>query len=259
MIQGTIPEVCNELAPLPGEAALVVKIKLSFGKHSFETNALLDTGATITTDGIIDYTLAQRLSKEFELPLKETVKKSAYRDFQGRMAQAPNRLFLPRMEIYDHEQPSVVLACMDLGSHAVILGEKWMRQHGMTLSPPHGAMMHDPRFCTHVGTLEKPRVWKLKDVPKPAGERDFDRIPWPKDWTKEEGTTRSGVGQERTLQRGYDAPGYRALIEPSIDDEKRQSEDDSPGYRAPLEKPISYRALNEKILVTGFRERIGPE
>ncbi len=220
MIAGTIPEVCNELSPLAAEAALVARIKLSFGKHSFETSALLDTGATITTDGIIDYSLAQRLSKEFGLPLKETVKKSAYRDFQGRMAQAPNRLFLPRMTMYEHEQPSVVLACMDLGAHSVILGEKWLREHGMTLSPPHGAIMHDPRFCTHIGTLEQPRVWKLKEVPKPAGEGDFEQIKWPKAWTKreartdgnpeaKEGTIPSGASRCDEQQGGHDTPGHR--------------------------------------------------
>jgi hypothetical protein len=88
------------------------------------------------------------------------------------------------MKIYEHEQPSVVLACIDLGKHSVLLGERWMRQHGMTPSPPHGALLRNPRFCTHVGTLEQPKVWELKEVPVPPGHQDFSRIVWPEEWTK---------------------------------------------------------------------------
>jgi hypothetical protein len=250
MITETIPNVCNEEGPSPTEAPLVAKIKLSFGKHTFETKALLDTGATITTDGIIDYGLAQQLSKQFGLPLKETVKKSAYRDFQGRPAKARNRLFLPRMKIFEHEQPSVVLACMDLGTHSVILGERWMRQHGMTPSPPHGAMMHDPRFCTHVGTLEKPKVWKLKEVPTPSGENDFSQIIWPKEWTKSE------ARHDATGAPGENAQGPQGE-EPSPTDVSPEVQ--RPGVITPKEPQWKVKVLERKAVRAKKRSERPPK
>jgi transposase InsO family protein len=151
------------------EKAMTAPVRLYHGEHYHENQVLIDNGAAISTDGVIDLELAQRLSREMGLPLIRTKEEHWFTGFGKSGVQQAGFLWTPQMRIFDHEQPSASLLCTPLGKNKIILGKGWMRRHGMTPSPPFGELWHHPQFCCHNGALERECRWKLETVTPPLG------------------------------------------------------------------------------------------
>ena len=150
------------------ETALVVPFSLSHDKKRYTVSGLLDTGATLSVDGLIDLDLAQRLSRLFDLPLKPLERKRDLDGFNGQTQKGASYLFFPRLKLFDHEQPSTTLICTQLGRHKLIMGKRWIRQHGMVLDIPEQKLLHRHRHCNHAHALNKDYEWELPKEFDPA-------------------------------------------------------------------------------------------
>jgi hypothetical protein len=150
-----IPEAHDISVPSDSESPLHVPIKLSFNGQTHYDIALLDSGATISTDGLIDSDLAQQLSKKFDLPLKPLAQVREFIGFDGKPGEPAKELFFPRMRIFDHEQPSVTLLCTKLGTSKILLGKRWFRQHGMILDLPRSKLLYRKGHYKHLRALRR--------------------------------------------------------------------------------------------------------
>jgi len=150
------------------ETALVAPFTLSHNKKQYIMSGLLDTGATLSVDGLIDLDLAQRLSQIFDLPLKPLDRKRDFDGFNGQTQKGACYIFFPRLKFFDHEQPSTTLICTQLGRHKLIMGKRWIRQHGIVLDIPERKVLHRHRYCNHVHALEKDYEWDLPKEFDPA-------------------------------------------------------------------------------------------
>jgi hypothetical protein len=156
-----IPEAHDISIPSNIEQPLLVPIEFSFNGQTHYDKALLDSGATISTDGLIDSDLAQQLSKKFDLPLKPLAQTRQFVGYDGHPGKPAKHLFFPRMKLFNHEQSSVTLLCTQLGSSKILLGKRWLRQHGMILDLPRSKLLYRKGHCKHVGAPECNYSWQL--------------------------------------------------------------------------------------------------
>ena len=172
-----VPEACDVSLSEEIEEPLTAPVQFSFDGKTHCDKALLDSGATLSNDGLIDTQLAQQLSKKLGLPLKPLERPRGFRGFDGKESKDAQYLFFPRMKVFDHEQPSVTLICTPLGTHKVLLGKRWLRSHGIVLDLPKGEVLYRKGHCKHTGAPLTDRAWPLYagEEPDPTGPTRSDQ------------------------------------------------------------------------------------
>jgi hypothetical protein len=142
------------------EPPLLAPCQLKYNGQVHTITALLDTGASMSAEALIDITFARELSQQFGLPLKRLDQPLQPRGYYGRKGPLIEYSFFPRLQVFSYEQPSTLFFYTVLGQHKVLLGKKWMRRHGVVLDP-HGNCVLFKGTCLHAGAPTTPQIHML--------------------------------------------------------------------------------------------------
>ena len=119
---------------LPGDLftneALVIPCILG-NISEISTHFLLDTGATRVA--FIDEAIARHVCNVLKISILPLAKPKPLKGFDGKPARPITHAIYPTLSVQGHSELLALMLVTSLGQHPIILGEPWMRKHGVIL------------------------------------------------------------------------------------------------------------------------------
>ena len=119
------------------------------GKSQIKAIALIDTGAT--GGNFINAVDAQRICEIENISPVELLKPRPIQGFDGTAAPPITHAIYPRLQVNNHVEDLCPLFITRLGTHSLILGKAWMKQHGVVLDMISDNILFTSGHCQHIG------------------------------------------------------------------------------------------------------------
>jgi len=101
------------------------------GKLQIKAIALINIGAT--SGNFINSVNAQRIYEIKNISPVKLLKPRPIQGFNGTAAPPITYAIYPRLQVNDHVEDLCLLFITRLGTHSLILGKAWMKQHSVVL------------------------------------------------------------------------------------------------------------------------------
>jgi hypothetical protein len=112
------------LSQLLGGEHFTVPCRLAYNGYAIQTSALADSGANGFV--FIDTRFAQDLMKFLNVSSTSLPKPCAVKGYDGRPGKPVSEVLILHLEVNRHRQQKIPMLILDLGSHDLILGRKWL-------------------------------------------------------------------------------------------------------------------------------------
>ena len=136
------------------------------GKSRIKKQALIDTGAT--GGNFVNTIDAEQICEIEGIAPVKLLRPRYVRGFNGETAPPITHAIYPQLQVQGHTEYQCPLFITALGTHSLILGKAWMKQHGVVLDMIHDGIWFTGGHCTHKGappkTLELESKDKLQDI-----------------------------------------------------------------------------------------------
>ena len=133
----------------PTEKGFCVPVELGNGSEALTVDSLVDTGG----EGFlfIDYQFARSLEDKMNVSMMALPKPKECGTFNGKKTRPiTHAIYLP-MKMGDHYVRMNAFYVVKIAKHPIIVGRKWLKQHGALLDAVTTSVMFRPGFCQHEG------------------------------------------------------------------------------------------------------------
>ena len=127
---------------------LTVTLFLAHASLSFQ-RALVDSGASVHT--LIHEKHVPRICQLLQIQPINLPKPRLVQTFEGLQAQPITQAIYPNMRVKEHAELSAPMLITNLGHHDMILGQPWMKEHGVLVDAANEDIIFRNGFCKHWG------------------------------------------------------------------------------------------------------------
>ena len=131
----------------PTEKGFCVLVKLGNGSEALTVDNLMNTGEKGFL--FINYQFARSLEDKININMMTLPKPKEYGIFNGKKTHPITHAIYLSIKMGDHYIRMNAFYVMKIAKHPIIIGRKWLKQHGVLLDAITISIMFRPGFCQY--------------------------------------------------------------------------------------------------------------